>query len=406
MSSITAQPLPATTQLQLQLPVDTESAILYLHDILRPHRTKQQKIFPKVCLVHQLYSLIPDHTTVDRSLAQLIQSGKVRKFYLGGTGSDEFAIMLTSDYISLIRLAKQHYLADQQNAIVTTQQASMSSSGGKGHNNEKSSGKRKATSEPVLNHTTDKTCKKRMASVNPQCSLASTVDHNASKAIDGDSPKNNEPMDTIFDRFEQLVSSSSCIEVNIQHSSLRNLIGAIEDNVKTLMQYSLLTRGLSTPANPHLLDLNQRTSSSSSTGSSGGGGGGHHALNQLIATANTEKSKGLASDPSSSSAAQAPVIVPSITRTTIPGAALGAAARGSGKDHLLDNVSYRFAIPKGGLFVTHCLKGRLEILRAIKRQMFGDMLVKTLESKPLRGSSLPHEFHIHDLVGNGRVERY
>lgn len=144
---------------------------------------------------------------------------------------------------------------------------------------------------------------------------------------------------------------------------------------RTLMHYSLLTRGLSTPANPHLVNLNQPASASSSPGPSGGSGGGHHALNQLIATANMEKSKVItSSSTSSTSLTTAPMVTPSITRTVIPGAAIGAAARASGR-RPADNVAYRFSFPKGGLFVTHFLKGRLEILRAIKRQMFGDILV-------------------------------
>ncbi|KAF9437930.1 Serine/threonine-protein kinase 19 [Entomortierella beljakovae] len=75
-----------------------------------------------------------------------------------------------------------------------------------------------------------------------------------------------------------------------------------------------------------------------------------------------------------------------------------------GRSELIsDDVSYRFSIRNGGLFVTHFLKGRLEILRMIKRQTFGDMLTSAVISKPLRGSFLPHEFHIHDIVGSGRV---
>ena len=142
------------------------------------------------------------------------------------------------------------------------------------------------------------------------------------------------------------------------------------------MHYSLLTRGLSAPANPHLVNLNQPASASSSPGPSGGSGGGHHALNQLIATTNMAKSKEITSSSSSSaSLATTPIVTPSITRTVIPGAAIGAAARASGRRQPADNVAFRFSFPKGGLFVTHFLKGRLEILRAIKRQMFGDILV-------------------------------
>jgi hypothetical protein len=43
-------------------------------------------------------------------------------------------------------------------------------------------------------------------------------------------------------------------------------------------------------------------------------------------------------------------------------------------EQVSDDVAYRFAIRQGGLFVTHFLKGRLEILRMIRRQTFHDML--------------------------------
>lgn len=56
-------PLSTTTAQQ-----DITSTIHYLTDMLRPQRVKQQKQFPKACMIHQLYSLITDHTAVDRSL--------------------------------------------------------------------------------------------------------------------------------------------------------------------------------------------------------------------------------------------------------------------------------------------------------------------------------------------------
>ncbi|KFH70756.1 hypothetical protein MVEG_03604 [Podila verticillata NRRL 6337] len=370
-------PISTTTAQQ-----DITSTVHYLTDMLRPQRVKQQKQFPKACMIHQLYSLVTDHTAVDRSLAHLINDGQIRKFYLGGTGSDEFAIMLTPAYLEQIRQTKQQYLDDMKDS-----EARVSSIW--------SANKRKA--ETGL-ETGSRLTKKRVV---PTKSTANATKSTAVATGDG----SDVPMDTIFDRFEQLISSGSCVEVAIQHSNLQALIGATEEDITTLMHYSLLTRGLSAPANPHLVNLNQPTSASSSPGPSGGGGGGHHALNQLIATTNMAKSKEITSSSSSStSLASAPIVTPSITRTVIPGAAIGAAARASGKRQPADNVAYRFSFPKGGLFVTHFLKGRLEILRAIKRQMFGDILVSVLESKPLRGSFLPHEFHIHDLIGSGRVE--
>ncbi|KAF9954313.1 Serine/threonine-protein kinase 19 [Mortierella alpina] len=126
--------------------------------------------------------------------------------------------------------------------------------------------------------------------------------------------------------------------------------------------------------------------------------GGHSALNQLIAATNQEHSKTVKAETSSGSSAAVPSgTMPAATATTIT------AASGR-RERVSDDVAYRFAIRQGGLFVTHFLKGRLEILRMIKRQMFGDMLTSAVVAKALRGSFLPHEFHIHDLVGSGRVQ--
>ncbi|KAG0089803.1 hypothetical protein BGZ93_003395 [Podila epicladia] len=363
---------------------DITSTIRYMTDILRPQRVKQQKHLPKVCMIHQLYSLVADHTAVDRALAHQIKVGQIRKFYLGGTGSDEFAIMLTPDYLEQIRQAKQHYLNDIKASLAVAAASTIGAN------------KRKTEQELEIG---SRLTKKGVVHTK---STAKMMKINAPAEVGED---DTTPIDTIFDRFELLISSGSCVEVSIQHSNLQAFIGATEEDITTLMHYSLLTRGLAAPANPHLVNL-QPASASSSPGPSGGSGGGHHALNQLIATANMEKSKEItSSSTSSTSLATAPMVTPSITRTVIPGAAIGAAARAS-KRRPADNVAYRFSFPKGGLFVTHFLKGRLEILRTIKRQMFGDILVSTLESKPLRGSILPHEFHIHDLIGSGRVERY
>ncbi|KAG0342926.1 hypothetical protein BG000_011500 [Podila horticola] len=359
---------------------DITSTIHYLTDMLRPQRVKQQKQFPKVCMIHQLYSLVTDHTAVDRSLAHQIKVGHIRKFYLGGTGSDEFAIMLTPEYLEQIRQAKLQYLSDTKDALA-------SSSIG--------ANKRKTEQELEIG---SRLTKKR---VTPTKSTATVMKTSVTAAV---VEHENAPMDTIFDRFEQLISSGSCVEVSIQHSNLQALIDATEEDITTLMHYSLLTRGLSAPANPHLVNLNQPASASSSPRPSGGSGGGHHALNQLIAITNIEKSKEIISSTSSTSLATAPMVTPSITRTVIPGAAIGAAARASGR-RPADNVAYRFSFPKGGLFVTHFLKGRLEILRAIKRQMFGDILVSCLYDKwttaeiDAERSSEHQKQMIHDMAG-------
>ncbi|KAG0034736.1 hypothetical protein BGZ81_003434 [Podila clonocystis] len=190
---------------------DITSTIHYLTDMLRPQRVKQQKQLPKVCMIHQLYSLIADHTAVDRSLAHQIKVGQIRKFYLGGTGSDEFAIMLTSEYLGQIRQAKQQYLNDTKDSLVV---AAASSTGAI---------KRKTEQELDIG---SKLTKKRVI---PTKSTAKVTKISATQTAVGEDDIT--PKDTIFDRFELLITSGSCVEVSIQHSNLQALINATEEDI-------------------------------------------------------------------------------------------------------------------------------------------------------------------------------
>ncbi|KAI1319997.1 Serine/threonine-protein kinase 19 [Mortierella claussenii] len=368
-------------------PTDTLSAVYYLLDMLRPSRIKQQKVFPRVCMIHQLYSIIKDHTAVDRALAQLIKEGTIRKFYLGGTGSDEFAIMLTTDYVIQIQQAKEQYLKDLKESLKETPVGT----------------KRKLGASAASKEVS----KKRTLSGNlsTQSALAASIPGNTSDTSDTGDGEQVE--DTIFDRFKDLVTNGHCMEISIQHSNIQSVIGATDQDITTLIRYSLLNRSLSAPANPHLVNLNQP----SGRGGGGGGhtassstsGGGHSALNQLIHTTNQEQAKTVKSETTSGTTVNASTSIPSSSIGITPIATTITATLGR-RERISDDVAYRFAIRQGGLFVTHFLKGRLEILRMIRRQTFGDMLTSILVSKPLRGSFLPHEFHIHDVVGSGRVQ--
>lgn len=139
----------------------------------------------------------------------MIKVGQIRKFYLGGTGSDEFAIMLTPEYLEHIRQTKQQYLDDMKDS-----EARLSSIG--------SAIKRKAEKDL---ETGSMLSKKRVV---PSTSAAKAIKSTATAAT-GDA--RDVPMDTIFDRFVQLISSGSCVEVSIQHSNLQALIGATEEDI-------------------------------------------------------------------------------------------------------------------------------------------------------------------------------
>ncbi|OZJ03479.1 hypothetical protein BZG36_02749 [Bifiguratus adelaidae] len=69
---------------------------------------------PKMCMVSHLYAVIPDNTRVDRELTELIREGILRQFRLGGSQEDEFALLLTSDYIAQIQAAHTEYTSDRE----------------------------------------------------------------------------------------------------------------------------------------------------------------------------------------------------------------------------------------------------------------------------------------------------
>ncbi|KAK3841437.1 MAG: serine-threonine protein kinase 19 [Linnemannia gamsii] len=385
-------------------PTDTLAAIQYLLNLLKPENIRQQKQFPRVCMIHQIYSILSDHTTVDRTLAQLIKDGTIRKFYIGGTGSDEFAIMLSEDYILQIDQAKEQYLKDlskaqeKKNSTASSLTAkrkldSTVAAAGAAHPS-KGYHKRRG----VVGSVTGVQSGAASSSTGPPSPTPGAVD------LTGEGE--------IFDRFKELVTGGHCMEISIPHSNIQDAIGATDQDITILIRYSLLNRGLSAPANPHLINLEATTRHMNTSNiSTNNSSGGHSALNQLITATNQQHSKNIRADTPSShpSSAAAGALVPtsgtssaaiaiSVAATTV---ITDATAR---RERTSDDVAYRFAIRQGGFFLTHFLKGRLEILRMIKRQMFGDMLTSAITAKALRGSFLPHEFHIHDLVGSGRVQ--
>ncbi|KAF9363762.1 hypothetical protein BGX34_003369 [Mortierella sp. NVP85] len=358
-------------------------------------------------MIHQLYGIIQDNTA-----AQLIKENKVRKFYLGGTGSDEFAIMFTSDYVEQIQQAKEQYLKDLQESCHQPHHQDDSL---------RASSKRKALHDAAIASLS--TANKRVILGSRAVPSKAVSTGATAPAINAGLPINNatntSTTDTtstastgqgeagqIFDRFKELILNGHCLEISIQHSNIQSVIGATDRDITTLIRYSLLNRDLSQPANPHLVNLNQPAGRGNSNISShnGSNSGSSTALNQLIHATNQEQARNFHSDSRSSSssslssattaAAVAPIVP---TATTTITASLGR------REQVSDDVAYRFAIRQGGLFVTHFLKGRLEILRMIRRQTFHDMLASAVIEKPLRGSFLPHEFHIHDIVGSGRV---
>ncbi|ORX59640.1 hypothetical protein DM01DRAFT_325048 [Hesseltinella vesiculosa] len=67
--------------------------------------------------------------------------------------------------------------------------------------------------------------------------------------------------------------------------------------------------------------------------------------------------------------------------------------------------TYHFAIRRQGVYMSNYLKGRLELVRMLKRRPTKDILEKLLKTKRLRNTVFTHDFLLHDLVGSGRAER-
>ncbi|KAG0265432.1 Serine/threonine-protein kinase 19 [Actinomortierella ambigua] len=365
-----------------QLPTDTQAAMEYLLAQLHPRRIKDRKIFPKVCMVHQIYGIVKDHTTVDRTVDQLVKNGTLRKFFLGGTGSDEFAIMFTADYVQQIEDAKAQYLKD-------------------------------LSADSARSTTTLPGSKRKMAldTAASQGSVADPRTTKARKTVNGGKSAASTTTDMIenellraSDRFKMLVTGGKHLEVMIQHLTLQHVMDVSDADITLLIRYGLLNRMLTVPANPHLVNMTRTSSRGAGSGSSSASGGGDsgstaaseaqasslRAAHQTIATlraqgrASSSSSVASSTTPSSSSPSSSSPSSSSTLQFSKEGISVQAA--GSRGEQVSDEIFYRFAIRQGGLFVSHFLKGRQEMLRSIKRKPFGDMLVSAIKAKTLRGS--------------------
>jgi len=73
-------------------------------------------------------------------------------------------------------------------------------------------------------------------------------------------------------------------------------------------------------------------------------------------------------------------------------------------DYSIREQGYTISVPGTGPFIRALRGGRRELLKALKRQPYKEMLEKNLMGKRLRETLLSYTFHLHELVGSGRVE--
>jgi len=223
---------------------DTYNSLRYfIYNVSLPSsNTDLNSRLPRICFVHQLYSILADNTAVDRELNVLVQNGIVRKFRVGGTLEDELVVMFMVDYHVQIDAAKAEFENDLETG-------------------------------------------------------------DATRKVESD----------VFDRFRDTIINPKFTDVVISRKALESTVGLNETEISQLVIYGLL------------------------------------------------------------------VI------------------------HTQD--SYLFAIRRAGSFMTRFIKGRVEILRTLKRRQTRDILEKQWKTKRLRTTIFSHEFHLHDLLGSGRVER-
>ncbi|KAI9318742.1 serine-threonine protein kinase 19-domain-containing protein [Dichotomocladium elegans] len=66
--------------------------------------------------------------------------------------------------------------------------------------------------------------------------------------------------------------------------------------------------------------------------------------------------------------------------------------------------TYWFAVRNNGLFMSSYRKGRVDMLRTLKKRRTKDILEKLLKEKKLKSTLFSHDFILHDLVGSGRAQ--
>ncbi|CAO3672942.1 unnamed protein product [Rhizopus stolonifer] len=94
----------------LQIPSDSVNAANYMIQLNNTH-------IP-VCFIHQLYSILPNATLVDKELQEAIMEGQWRKFHMLGSLEEEYVIIKSTEYAKMINEAKSQFekeVMDQKN---------------------------------------------------------------------------------------------------------------------------------------------------------------------------------------------------------------------------------------------------------------------------------------------------
>lgn len=69
-------------------------------------------------------------------------------------------------------------------------------------------------------------------------------------------------------------------------------------------------------------------------------------------------------------------------------------------------ASWWFTIPGLSPYIKSLTKGRGMLKQMIGRSKFKEVLRRDIESRKMSVSKLPMEYHVHDIIGAGIVERF
>jgi hypothetical protein len=84
-------------------PSDVEVGVSYLLSSFPFSPPTPGFIEPRLILVNQLYAIVHDRTKVDVELSRLRQDGSIRMARMTALGVDDYAFMLTADYVSIVQ---------------------------------------------------------------------------------------------------------------------------------------------------------------------------------------------------------------------------------------------------------------------------------------------------------------
>lgn len=113
----TSSPWSENTGLESDSVTDVASALEHMKTLFPSVELRHR--FPPIVFKHQLYTLLPNRTDVDKELNSIQTNGKIKIFQLGHD-TEQIIIIMTSDFVSHVK--KYHGIPDEGDVKLTTEQ--------------------------------------------------------------------------------------------------------------------------------------------------------------------------------------------------------------------------------------------------------------------------------------------